>query len=73
MNCHYHCTPLQNDVSVAQEREVITEADLRIGQFSGKHVRIKGAMLLENINESVCSIGGVLYMCLHMGRQQLLG
>lgn len=48
---------------------MITEADLRIGQFSGKLVRMKGAMLLENRNESVCSIGGVLYMYL----QQLLG
>lgn len=41
----------KNDVSVVKEREAIIEADLRIGQFSAKHVRIKGAMLLQNGNE----------------------
>lgn len=37
------------------------------------NVQIKGAMLLENRNEFVCSIGGALYLYLHMGRQQLSG
>lgn len=34
---------------------------------------IKGAVLLENWDEFVCSIEGVLYLYFHMGGQQLLG